>query len=103
MACVSKQSATGGGKLGASNMILDNIPQVSSGNGTAAEAPPSVIWREYLTLEDLARELRTSPRTLMRWHALRMGPPRTVIGKKILYRIVAVQDWLKQREERRAR
>jgi hypothetical protein len=84
-------------------MILDNIPQVSSGNGTAAEAPPSVIWREYLTLEDLARELRTSPRTLMRWHALRMGPPRTVIGKKILYRIVAVQDWLKQREERRAR
>jgi AraC-like DNA-binding protein len=68
----------------------------------SAMALPSVISRDYMTLDALARELGASPRTLMRWHALRMGPPRTVIGKKILYRIASVQTWLQQREERRA-
>jgi predicted DNA-binding transcriptional regulator YafY len=69
----------------------------------SAMALPNVIARDYLTVEALARELGASPRTLMRWHALRMGPPRTVIGKKILYRIASVQTWLQHREERRAR
>ena len=53
---------------------------------------------EYLTVEELSKKLGRSDRTLFRWHARREGPPRTKVGNLILYRRVAVDDWLKTKE-----
>jgi len=56
------------------------------------------ILEEFLTKEELAAELRRNPRTLDRWEALGMGPPRTYVGRKILYRRTSVQNWLVAQE-----
>ena len=52
------------------------------------------ILSEFLTKEELAAELRRNPRTLDRWDVLGMGPPRTHVGRKVLYRRASVQKWL---------
>lgn len=48
----------------------------------------------FVTPADLVKSLGISRRTLARWHAMRIGPARCVIGKTILYRAEAVQQWL---------
>jgi hypothetical protein len=57
------------------------------------------ILEEFLTKEGLAAELGRNPRTLDRWEALGMGPPRTHVGRKILYRRASVQKWLVAQEQ----
>jgi hypothetical protein len=52
------------------------------------------ILSEFLTKEELAAELHRNPRTLDRWDVLGAGPPRTIIGRKVLYRRASVQKWL---------
>ncbi|MGO9683085.1 MAG: helix-turn-helix transcriptional regulator [Steroidobacteraceae bacterium] len=56
------------------------------------------ILSEFLTKEELAAELRRNPRTLDRWDLLGMGPPRTHVGRKVLYRRASVQKWLVAQE-----
>jgi hypothetical protein len=56
------------------------------------------ILSEFLTTEELAVELRRNKRTLDRWEVLGMGPPRTHIGRKVLYRRASVQKWLVAQE-----
>lgn len=51
-----------------------------------------------LTPTEVAELLGVSTRTLSRWHALRMGPPRSKVGRTVLYRKAAVDDWLKANE-----
>ncbi|MCI0724913.1 MAG: hypothetical protein L0338_39010 [Acidobacteria bacterium] len=53
----------------------------------------------YVTPAQLARLLRRSRRTLDRWHALRIGPPRVQVGRLILYRRDPVEQWLGSREQ----
>jgi AraC-like DNA-binding protein len=53
---------------------------------------------EYVTPEQLAQHLGKSTRTLARWHARRIGPPRCSVGKLVLYRVAAVRTWLAERE-----
>ena len=57
------------------------------------------ILSEFLTTEELAAELRRNPRTLDRWAVLGMGPPRTHVGRKVLYRRTSVQKWLAAQEQ----
>src|SRR5262245_14810238 len=56
------------------------------------------ILSEFLTKEELADELGRNPRTLDRWHVLGMGPPRTHLGRKVLYRRASVAKWLVAQE-----
>lgn len=56
------------------------------------------ILSEFLTKEELAAELRRNPRTLDRWDVLGMGPPRTHVGRQVLYRRASVQKWLVAQE-----
>jgi hypothetical protein len=56
------------------------------------------LLADYLTKAELAAELGIHERTLDRWHTARTGPPRTVIGRDILYRRGAVLAWLANRE-----
>ena len=58
------------------------------------------ILSEFLTKEELATELRRSPRTLDRWAVLGVGPPRTLVGREIFYRRTSVQEWLVAQERR---
>ena len=57
------------------------------------------ILSGYMTVLQLAAELGNSPRTLDRWHRLKIGPPRVVIGRLVLYRIESVRTWLRSREQ----
>ena len=57
------------------------------------------ILSEFLTKEELAAELRRNPRTLDRWDALGVGPPRTRVGRQVLYRRASVQKWLAAQEQ----
>jgi tagatose-1,6-bisphosphate aldolase non-catalytic subunit AgaZ/GatZ len=57
------------------------------------------ILSEFLTKEELAEQLRRNPRTLDRWAILGMGPPRTHVGRKVLYRRASVQKWLVAQEQ----
>ena len=59
---------------------------------------PEPILSEFLTKEELAAELRQNVRTLDRWDALGVGPPRTHVGRQVLYRRVSVQKWLCSQE-----
>jgi hypothetical protein len=56
------------------------------------------LLSEFLTKEELAAELRRNVRTLDRWAALGSGPPRTCIGRTVLYRLTSVQKWLAAQE-----
>jgi hypothetical protein len=57
------------------------------------------ILSEFLTKEELAAELRRNPRTLDRWDVLGVGPPRTRVGRQVLYRRATVQKWLAAQEQ----
>ena len=61
------------------------------------------ILSEFLTKDDLAEQLQRNPRTLDRWAVLGMGPPRTHVGRTVLYRRASVQKWLAAQEESDAR
>lgn len=61
-------------------------------------AASASVLAGFLTPDDLATQLGISRRTLARWHAGRVGPPRCTMGKLILYRIETVRDWLAGQE-----
>jgi len=52
------------------------------------------VLAEFMTIEKLAAELGRNKRTLDRWDALGIGPPRTRMGRTVLYRRSSVQKWL---------
>ena len=56
----------------------------------------------WLNRTDLARELTLSVDTLQRWETRRVGPPCVRVGRKVLYRMEAVRDWLREQETRKA-
>jgi hypothetical protein len=56
------------------------------------------ILSDFLTKQELATELDRETRTLDRWDALGIGPPRTRVGRKVLYRRASVRRWLAAQE-----
>jgi RNA polymerase alpha subunit/helix-turn-helix protein len=57
------------------------------------------VLNGYLTPPELAAQLGVCQRTLARWHRDRTGPPRSVVGRRILYRTESVTAWLAKREK----
>jgi hypothetical protein len=68
----------------------------------AASEVESGLLTGWLNRTDLARELTLSVDTLQRWETRRMGPPCVRVGRKVLYRMEAVRDWLREQEARKA-
>ena len=56
------------------------------------------ILADYATEREVAEEIRASPRTLIRWRELGIGPPVTKLGRRILYRRSSFAAWLAQQE-----
>lgn len=61
--------------------------------------PTLLVLEGFLRREELARQFGLSPRTIDRWEALRIGPPRVCIGRTILYQIQSVREWLISRQQ----
>lgn len=59
----------------------------------------SRIASDLLTIDELASELGVARRTVERWHAVRIGPPRIRVGRKVYYRAAAVRMWLEAHEQ----
>jgi hypothetical protein len=53
----------------------------------------------YLTPTQLAAQLGCCEKTLHRWDAARIGPPRVHVGRKVMYRREAITQWLIKREQ----
>jgi DNA-binding transcriptional MerR regulator len=49
----------------------------------------------------MAKQMGVTTRTLDRWHTQRLGPPRIVIGRTILFKIDSALAWLAAKEQRR--
>ena len=52
------------------------------------------VLDEYFTEAELATQLKRDVRSLRRWDQMRVGPPRTLLGRTVLYRKESVRDWL---------
>ncbi len=52
------------------------------------------IKDDYYRKEQAADELGVTTRTLDRWWSERVGPPRTKVGRQVLYRKSAIAQWL---------
>lgn len=66
-------------------------------------APDSVgLLDDWMSRANLAAELDLSVDTLARWESRRIGPPCVRVGRRVLYRRGAVQEWLRSQEDRAA-
>jgi DNA-binding transcriptional regulator YiaG len=54
--------------------------------------------RQYVNASRLASILGVSVRTLSRWNAAGTGPPKIKVGKKVLFDLLKLSDWLTSRE-----
>jgi excisionase family DNA binding protein len=54
-----------------------------------------------LTEDEAAAYLRVRPRTLQRWRQLSRGPRYTRAGRRILYRMADLQEYLREQERGR--
>ena len=74
---------------------------LTASEGAAPEVDTGLLIG-WLNRTDLARELTLTVDTLQRWETRRMGPPCVRVGRKVLYRMEAVRDWLREQEVRKA-
>jgi len=78
-------------------------PTKSPYKGIPAKQPAqtigAIVGEDFFSEDQLCKELGLTQRTLRRWHQLRVGPPRTRVGRRIFYRKTAVVQWLVNREQ----
>jgi hypothetical protein len=60
------------------------------------------ILEDYQTKSEFAAEMNKTERTLDRWDRLGIGPPRTIIGRTVLYRRTSTQKWLAAQEHQKS-
>jgi hypothetical protein len=74
--------------------VLTATPSATSGNNGELD----VAGRRYVTADRLASMLHVTTRTLARWTAARIGPPKIKVGKLVLFELAKVPGWLASRE-----
>lgn len=53
----------------------------------------------FLTLNKAAMYLGISPNTLYVWRHRRQGPPSFRMGRRVMYRISALDEWVDRQEQ----
>jgi hypothetical protein len=56
------------------------------------------LLEDYLDRAACARMLGKSPRTLQLWERRREGPPVTYVGRRALYYVPSLRDWIREQE-----
>ena len=62
----------------------------------------SSILTDFLSKEDVAKQLGRHTRTLDRWHVERRGPRRTKVGRSVYYKRSDLMRWLERCAEEAA-
>ncbi len=57
----------------------------------------------YISERAFAQRCGVSLRTVRRWRDHRQDPPTTRFGRKVCYRIEAMEQWEREREQKRGR
>jgi excisionase family DNA binding protein len=52
--------------------------------------------KDFVTTEELAERLRTSPSTVRYWRHIGYGPPSFKVGRRVLYNREGVERWINQ-------
>lgn len=52
------------------------------------------MTRRYLTVDEVAELLRTTPATVRHWRFTKRGPEATKVGRRVLYEERAVLAWI---------
>jgi phage terminase Nu1 subunit (DNA packaging protein) len=66
---------------------------------SSTEDEIEISGRRYVDAWRLASILKVSVRTLSRWDAAGTGPPKIKVGRKVLFDLVKVSDWLASQEK----
>lgn len=83
-----------------SDLLHDPPHETDTLNSDPQERPlAALVLDGFLRREELAQQFGLSARTISRWEALRIGPPRVCVGRTILYNITSVREWLVSREQ----
>ncbi|GGN51676.1 hypothetical protein GCM10012285_42020 [Streptomyces kronopolitis] len=61
--------------------------------------PSSPTQRAFLNLPQAAEYLGLSPNTLYVWRHRRQGPPSFRMGRRVMYRIAALDEWVRVQEQ----
>ena len=77
-------------------MSLEHNPARQDGVGSVSGGR---IFDDYFEPDEAAAQVGVCRRTLDRWHRLREGPPRTIVGRKILYHKQSLRDWVRAQEQ----
>ena len=77
-----------------------HVPLLNGNRSTtvAEVGEVEIAGYRYVTAERLAALLGVTVRTLARWNAARIGPPKISIGKTVLFDLAKLPDWLASRE-----
>jgi hypothetical protein len=65
---------------------------------TTNDSGAGPVLKDWISREDLARELGVTVDTLRRWALRRVGPSFTKAGRRVLYSRQSVNDWLQSLE-----
>jgi hypothetical protein len=65
---------------------------------TMSETGAPAIFDGYIDEHEYCRQRGVSLRTAQRDRQLRQAPPYITVGKRVMYRIEAVRDWLLNQE-----
>ncbi len=82
----------------ASDVDPGNLLASTSQLSFAEAGEIEIVGRRYITKKRLADMLGKTERTLSRWEALRIGPPRISIGKTVLFDLSKLPEWLASHE-----
>lgn len=61
--------------------------------------PSSRTQTAFLNLPQAAEYLGLSPNTLYVWRHRRQGPPSFRMGRRVMYRITALDEWVRAQEQ----
>ena len=80
------------------NTALSGLLDGASLTTLATTGEIEIAGRRYVTAERLAATLGVTVRTLARWDAARIGPPKIKVGKLVLFDLAKLPAWLATRE-----